>query len=77
MTLNCDYYLPLSDSDSDAEAVSRQFDFQLGWFANPLWFGDYPGMLLQGHLFDNIKQTLCESTLAAGSQISLKLNLLP
>lgn len=43
MTLNCDYYLPLTDSVEDVEAVSRQFDFQLGWFADPLYFGTYPG----------------------------------
>ncbi|KAH3764001.1 glycosyl hydrolase family 1 [Pelomyxa schiedti] len=42
MTLNSDYYIPWTNSSADVEAAARQFDFQLGWYASPLFYGDYP-----------------------------------
>ena len=43
---NGGYKIPRTDSDADAEAVQRAWDFQEGWFANPTFLtGDYPPYL--------------------------------
>ncbi|KAF2183675.1 glycoside hydrolase family 1 protein [Zopfia rhizophila CBS 207.26] len=43
---NGGYKIPLTDSESDAEAVQRAWDFQEGWFAHPTFLtGDYPPRL--------------------------------
>ncbi|KAF2757195.1 glycoside hydrolase [Pseudovirgaria hyperparasitica] len=40
---NGGYKVPLTNSSADAEAVQRAWDFNEGWFANPLFInGDYP-----------------------------------
>ncbi|GAB7351092.1 hypothetical protein MBLNU459_g1559t3 [Dothideomycetes sp. NU459] len=40
------YFEANSTSAADAEAVSRQYDFALGWFNDPVWnTGDYPASL--------------------------------
>eukprot|EP00547_Thalassionema_nitzschioides_P004737 CAMPEP_0194223364 /NCGR_PEP_ID=MMETSP0156-20130528/34980_1 /TAXON_ID=33649 /ORGANISM="Thalassionema nitzschioides, Strain L26-B" /LENGTH=541 /DNA_ID=CAMNT_0038954475 /DNA_START=27 /DNA_END=1652 /DNA_ORIENTATION=- len=38
---NGDYRYPLNE-ETDTEAAQRAMVFQLGWFADPIWFGDYP-----------------------------------
>lgn len=42
ITLNMDWKEPLTESVSDSEAQGRSLDWQLGWFADPIWHGDYP-----------------------------------
>lgn len=43
ITLNCDWAMAEPDSGADGEAaVKRYLDFNLGWFADPIWKGDYP-----------------------------------
>ena len=43
ITLNCDWYEPKSDSDEDQIAAQQQMDFQLGFWADPIYkTGDYP-----------------------------------
>lgn len=39
---NCDYRIPLTDSEADKAAAQRSMEFFLGWFADPVWKGDYP-----------------------------------
>jgi beta-glucosidase/6-phospho-beta-glucosidase/beta-galactosidase len=40
---NGGYKIPRTDTDADAEAVQRAWDFQEGWFADPTFLtGDYP-----------------------------------
>jgi beta-glucosidase len=45
ITLNSDWAVPLSQSQSDSDAAERYMQFMLGWFADPLYFGDYPSQM--------------------------------
>jgi beta-glucosidase len=46
ITLDCFWYEPYSATDpSDVAAATRMIDFKLGWFLNPLVFGDYPSSM--------------------------------
>ncbi|KAH9655388.1 Beta-glucosidase 11 [Citrus sinensis] len=38
---------PLTNSEEDAIATQRYFDFLIGWVANPLVYGDYPKTMKQ------------------------------
>lgn len=51
ISLNCDWREPLTDKPEDAEAAQRALLFFAGWFADPIWFGDYPEVMRQriGH----------------------------
>ncbi|KDO33158.1 hypothetical protein SPRG_01970 [Saprolegnia parasitica CBS 223.65] len=47
MTLNCDWRAPKPSDDpvqwaQNVEAAERAVVFDLGWFADPIYFGDYP-----------------------------------
>lgn len=38
-----DFRFPLNPDDfDDQEAADRAIEFQLGWFTDPIWLGDYP-----------------------------------
>jgi len=45
ITLNMDWRQPLTDKESDKAAAGRALDWQLGWFADPIWKGDYPATM--------------------------------
>lgn len=46
ITLNGVWGEPLNTSDSSSVAAAERYlEFQLGWFADPLFFGDYPSSM--------------------------------
>lgn len=45
ITNNCDWREPLTDSPKDKAAAQRALEFFLGWFTDPLYFGDYPASM--------------------------------
>jgi len=45
ITLNTDWNEPLTDSQDDRIAAQRYQEFQLGWFSDPVIFGDYPASM--------------------------------
>jgi len=42
ITLNCDWREPASTRSADIQAAERALQFFLAWFADPIYFGDYP-----------------------------------
>jgi beta-glucosidase len=42
ITNNCDWREPLTDTPADRAAAERGLEFFLGWFADPIYRGDYP-----------------------------------
>ena len=42
IALNSDWREPASESAADVLAAQRSIEFNLGWFADPLYTGDYP-----------------------------------
>jgi beta-galactosidase len=41
ITNNCDWREPRTDSEKDKQAAQRSLEFFLGWFADPIYRGDY------------------------------------
>lgn len=42
LALDSEWAEPLTGSLEDKEAAQRHLEFQLGWFLDPIYFGDYP-----------------------------------
>jgi len=45
IALNIEYLEPFKDSPVDKAAATTGLEGALGWFADPLFFGDYPDSL--------------------------------
>ncbi|CAM6065645.1 unnamed protein product [Sphagnum tenellum] len=45
IALDCEWGEPLTNSPEDQAAAQRHVLFQLGWFLDPIYFGDYPAVM--------------------------------
>ena len=45
ITLNVEYGEPASESVADYNSSQRYLIWQLAWFADPIWYGDYPQIM--------------------------------
>ncbi|MFP2997016.1 GH1 family beta-glucosidase [Spongiivirga sp. MCCC 1A20706] len=45
ITNNCDWREPIDQQPKNIEAAERALLFFLGWFADPIWLGDYPQVM--------------------------------
>ena len=67
MTLNLEWGKPYSLAKSDVDATDRYIEFSLAWFADPLYFGEYPKSMVD-RLGDRLpKFTAEQSKLVKGS----------
>jgi beta-glucosidase len=74
ITNNCDWREPATDSPQDQEAATRALEFFLGWFADPIYLGDYP-QSMKDRLGDRLPTfTTDEITLVKGSSDFFGLN---
>jgi beta-glucosidase/6-phospho-beta-glucosidase/beta-galactosidase len=49
ITLNIDWSYPLnSSSPEDSDAAERRNEFMFSWFADPIFFGEYPPSMRSG-----------------------------
>eukprot|EP00624_Nannochloropsis_granulata_P003078 evm.model.NODE_25690_length_16931_cov_16.617329.2 len=46
ITLNCDWAEPFTSSQEDKDAATRYLEFQLSWYADPVFFGTYPASMV-------------------------------
>ncbi|KAL4378899.1 hypothetical protein GQ457_02G025770 [Hibiscus cannabinus] len=47
LVLDCEWAEANSDKIEDKTAAARRLDFQLGWYLCPLYYGDYPAVMLE------------------------------
>ncbi|TYJ46567.1 hypothetical protein E1A91_A02G128700v1 [Gossypium mustelinum] len=47
LVLDCEWAEANSDKIEDKSAAARRLDFQLGWYLCPLYYGDYPAVMLE------------------------------
>ncbi len=74
ITNNCDWREPLTKSPFDVAAAERALQFFLGWFADPVYFGDYP-QIMKDRLGNRLPQfTNAEKELLKGSTDFFGLN---
>ncbi|PKA60205.1 Beta-glucosidase 4 [Apostasia shenzhenica] len=45
LVVDCEWAEAFSDEVHDKDAAQRRLDFQLGWFLDPIYFGDYPAVM--------------------------------
>lgn len=74
ITNNCDWREPKTDSPADIAAAERALEFFFGWFADPIYKGDYPASMRSrvGHRLPSFTEE--ERTLLLGSSDFLGLN---
>lgn len=45
IVMSCKWYEPLLNNSQDISAVQRLLDFTIGWYLDPIVFGDYPAIM--------------------------------
>lgn len=74
ITVDGEWAEPLADTDADRDAAQRRMEFQIGWFLDPLFFGDYPA-IMRKELGDRLPHfTKDEVVLLQGSQDFIGIN---
>jgi beta-glucosidase len=74
LVTNCDWREPRTPAAADRAAAERALEFFLGWFADPIYRGDYPEVMRE-RLGDRLPRfTKDESRLLLGSQDFFGLN---
>ena len=74
ITNNCDWREPATDAPEDHAAAERALEFFLGWFADPIYRGDYPDSMRQ-RVADRLPQFSAEDrALIQGSSDYFGLN---
>jgi beta-glucosidase len=74
ISINCDWREPLTNSQADQEAAERALLFFAGWFADPIWLGDYPEIMKQRVGYKLPQFTDSEKQLIKGSSDFFGLN---
>ena len=67
MAFDVMWFEPMTDAAADVEAAKRGQEFQLGWFADPFFFGDYPAAMRQRVGERLPRFTAAESALVKGA----------
>ncbi|GFN90101.1 lactase-phlorizin hydrolase-like [Plakobranchus ocellatus] len=67
ITLSSDWFVAKTGSVADKMAASRALTFRLGWFAGPLFDGDYPSLMKQRVTSKRASQGFPSQTLPAFS----------
>lgn len=69
ISLNCDWGEPVDiNNPSDIEAAERYLQFCLGWFANPIYAGDYP-QVMKDHIGEPSHVFVCNLFLHVCSNV--------
>ncbi|XP_020587680.1 beta-glucosidase 4 isoform X1 [Phalaenopsis equestris] len=55
LVVDCEWAEAFSDKEQDKVSVERRLDFQLGWFLDPIFYGDYPAVMRE-RLGDHLPQ---------------------
>ncbi|CAM6097797.1 unnamed protein product [Calypogeia fissa] len=74
ITVDCTFPFPLTNSSDDRDAAQRSLEFQLGWFLDPLFFGDYPAVMRRNVGSRLPKFSADEAALLKGSSDFIGLN---
>ncbi|KAK3010714.1 hypothetical protein RJ639_010927 [Escallonia herrerae] len=53
LVVDCEWAEALSDKVEDITAAERRLDFQLGWYLDPIYYGDYP-VVMRERLGDSL-----------------------
>ncbi|CAG9765660.1 unnamed protein product [Ceutorhynchus assimilis] len=67
LVIDATFNEPDTDSEADAEAAERETQFNLGWYANPVYVGDWPQIMIDRIGNRSTQEGFSESRLPAWS----------